>query len=170
MAVVPLRQDPQSRDDHLPSIPFPISVWTHNQTLQGCLGRRWTLDGSVLSPGWSPATLVPPVGLVPDRARLFAVRCGGRRDLPHHHRTGGVSSFKAGRATWRPVWSGRGRPGIMTPWLQSVVTIMATRSGDAQGRRADADARLRRRERRLGGADPRGADGGGGGVAVAGGV
>ncbi len=53
-----------------------------------------------------PDSLVPIPGLVPDRARLLALWCGGQRDLPHHPRAGGVR---------RPRLDGRhgGRRGVV---------------------------------------------------------
>ena len=142
-------------------IPFTISIWTQSDFagLPGPAVDGWRIG---LHPvNCLPAALVPLLGLDLNRARLLTVRCGGRRDLPPHHRTGGVR-----RQGWTgdipPAWNGRGRPGIMTVWRRSVVTITATRSGDAQGRRGDAGARVGRRERWLGGVDPRGAEGGGG--------
>ena len=151
-------------------IPFLILIWTqsHSAGLFEPTGDGWRIGLHPLD--GLPAALVPLLGLVADRARLLALRCCRRRDLSASSPSWGCSSSRGGRATWRPAWSGRGRPGIMSAWRRSVVTITATGSGDAQGRRADADARLGRRERRLGGVDPRGADGGGGGVAVTGGA
>ena len=64
-------------------IPFLILIWTqsHSAGLLGHLGRLRTVGGTGLHPLDSlPATLVPLLGLVLDRARLLALRCGGRRE------------------------------------------------------------------------------------------
>ena len=92
-------------------IPFPISIWTqsHSAGLSEPTGDGWRIG--LHPPDGLPAALVPLLELVPDRARLLALRCGGRRDLSASSPSWGCSLSRAERATWWPAWSGRGRPG-----------------------------------------------------------
>ena len=93
-------------------IPLPISIWTqsHSAGLSEPTGDGWRI-GLHPPDGLLPAALVPLLELVPDRARLLALRCGGRRDLSESSPSWGCSLSRAERATWWPAWRGRGRPG-----------------------------------------------------------
>ena len=127
-------------------IPFTISIWTQSHSARplGPAADGWRIGLHLLD--GPPAALVPLLGLVPEpcSSTRSPVRCGGRRDLPHRHRARGVR---------RPGLDGRhgGRRGVVGADRDHAgVAAVAghhhsDRSGDGQGRRADADARLGRR-------------------------
>ena len=127
--------------------------------MQGYLGRPWTVGGSVFI-SWMafPQLSFLFSGRFPDRARLLAVRSGGRRDLPHHHRTEGVfvvQGWRGDMAVW-PGMVGADRD------HDGVAAVAGHHHGD---RRGDAQLRELAQMRvwgagnvRFGGVDPRGAD------------
>ena len=124
--------------------PFTISIWTQSHSARplGPAADGWRIGLHPLDD--PPAALVPLLGLVPEPCS--STRSPGRwparssASSPSER----CSRSRAGRTTWRPAWSGRGRPD------HAGVAAVAghhhgDRSGDGRGRRADADARLGRR-------------------------